>query len=139
MLRIIRKTIATAAVLSIALAPSVALAADICLVDGVGLNLVFHKPKKLKSGRSIAITGIRTNGLSVALPLYGTALMRTGGTVDIGFTQASMQAGIQLEYAGSGGNADFEFASVSYDNTGDGVADGTTTLTKVDCDTVIIP
>lgn len=134
-----------ASLLLVAFASS-AWAKDICVSDSATGQHVFRKVKGLKPGGAIPLTGF-TVFFGQLLPLTGTAVMSSTGSVRIGVMVHAM-SGVD----GQNGlyetveNADATFAgSGVWDNgdhdtqTRDYMGDQALTWTSIDCSTVVIP
>lgn len=133
---------ATIAVL--ALSASLASAKDICVVDPNLGSFVFKKVKALKPGGTIPLTGIGTAIPTAAFPVYGSAMMNSDGSAKFAIFSASMSPGacpvgcnnVTETLASVDGSFN---ATGNFDFTGDGIADGATSWTVVDCSTITLP
>jgi hypothetical protein len=129
------------------LSPASALAKDICVHEvPVGLTYLFSKVKTLRPGRVVPLTGTRIFAIgSNAVPVHGSALMRTDGKVVIGVVVHNMSpllgASSSNFLVSMETDADFT-GSGTLDADGDFTADlqlGPVTWTSVDCSTIAIP
>lgn len=118
-------------------------ARDVCIAAPTGggsfNTFVFRDVQPLTLGRAVSLQGLYfvTSSQRVA-PLHGSAIMASTGTVRLGFFVHSTAESTN-DFTVSG-VTDANFAgTVSYDNDGDFVANGTLVMTPVDCVTLTIP
>jgi len=123
--------------------------ADLCLTtppgDAFNALLFQDVPAGLAPGRSIAVHGLYFTHALKGIPFDGSAAMSTDGTIRIGlFVHASAGADststvFRNDFTLSG-PTDASFAgTVSYDNDGDYLPNGTINLVAVDCGSLTIP
>lgn len=116
---------------------------DVCIAaptGGGGFNeFVFRDVDALAPGGAITLRGLyTTTGSQRVSPVDGSAIMGSDGRVRIGFFVHTSAESIN-DFTVSG-VTDATFAgTVGYDNDGDYVNNGTLTMARVDCGTVIIP
>ena len=115
-------------------------AKDVCLKDQFNNSYVFRKVKTLRAGAAVPLTGFEVLLNLDVLPIEGTAMMRTDGTVIAGMTvhgQLTAQGVDALvrwfaSDATLAGSGDYDLSPL------DG-PEGGYTFTSVDCATVAIP
>jgi len=116
---------------------------DVCVASptgGGGFNtFVFRDVEPLARGAAVALRGIYfTTGSARLAPLHGSAAMGYDGVVRLGFFVHSTAQSLN-DFTGAGvTDADF-VGDVTFDNDGDFAANGTLTMQKVDCATLVIP
>lgn len=116
---------------------------DVCVAAPTGggsFNMfVFRDVEPLNPGRAVTLRGLyfATSVRKIA-PLHGSAAMASDGTVRLGFfVHSTAESTNDFTVAGI---TDATFAgTVSFDNDGDFVPNGTLAMEPVDCATVTIP
>ena len=140
------KKLGIAALLAIATSGA-AFAKDVCVhIDSGGAfgDIVFKSVKKLKPGGAVALSGLWALSTD-AIPVSGTAVMRSDGKVEIGLQLFSLGAfgGTGVMAAAKVTADDATFAgSGFYENEDDGgnnTPDGSITFTSIDCATIVLP
>lgn len=117
-----------------------AAAKDVCLTDQFNTSYVFRKVKKLKAGVAVPLTGFRVLLNQDVLPIEGTAMMKSDGTVVAGMT-------VHGFLTAQGGDLLVRWTAADASLAGSGVYDlspldgpeGGFTFTSVACSTVTIP
>jgi hypothetical protein len=118
-------------------------ARDVCIAAPTGggsfNTFVFRNVEPLTAGHAVSLTGFYfvTSSQRMA-PVHGSAAMASNGTVRLGFFVHSTAESINdFTVAGV---TDSSFAgTVSFDNDGDFVANGTLAMAPADCATLDIP
>ena len=116
---------------------------DVCIAaptGGGGFNtFVLREVATLVPGGAITLRGLYfTTGSQRVSPLDGSAIMGSDGRVRIGFFVHTTAESIN-DFTISG-LVDADFAGpVGYDNDGDYMNNGTLTMQRVDCSTIVIP
>lgn len=119
------------------LVASAASAKDVCVLSSGGTGMIFKSVAPLKPGKVAALKGIATSGAQAA-PLTGSAIMRPGGTVEIGvFVHGLNTIGVNETFEWT---ADATFAGTGgIDADGDYVSDNARIFTVLDCKTFVVP
>ncbi len=129
-----------AALLIVAGFATQAAAKDVCLTDQFNTSYVFRKVKKLKAGVAIPLTEFRLLVNQDVLPIEGTAMMKTDGTVVVGMTVHGLGTAQAADVLVRWTAADASLAgSGLYDVSPLDGPEGGITFTSVDCGTVAIP
>lgn len=116
---------------------------DVCVAaptGGGGFNVfVFRDVEPLSPGRAITLRGIYfATGHTTLAPLHGSAAMGSNGLVRVGFFVNSTAESTN-DFTVSGVTDTNFVGTVSFDNDGDFVPNGTLAMQTVDCATVVIP
>src|SRR5262245_29422478 len=120
---------------------SPAFARDVC-VDWAGVGpVVFKKVKRLRPGGAVPLDGLWKSPLGFTVPISGTALMQSDGSIRFGFRAFSMLPEGVVGYANT--TVTMKAADETYAGTGvwendpgDTTPDGTVVFTSIDCATV---
>jgi hypothetical protein len=141
------KKLGIAALLAIATSGA-AFAKDVCVhLDGgsgdIG-DIVFKSVKRLKPGGAVALSGLWAYSTD-AIPVSGTAVMRSDGKVEVGVQLFSLGAfggtGVMAAAKVTADDATF-VGSGFYENEDDGgnnTPDGNITFASIDCATIVLP
>jgi hypothetical protein len=101
--------------------------------------LVFRNVKKLKPGRAVPLSGIGIPMGSIVVPLHGSAIMDSAGTIELGITAYSMLDDIPNAMMHAMVDETFT-GTIQVDAGGDFMPDGLPAiLMGIDCKTVVIP
>lgn len=116
---------------------------DVCVASptgGGGFNtFVLRDVDPLVRGAAIALRGMYfTTGSQRLAPLHGSAVMGNDGVVRVGFFVHSTAQSLNDFTAAGVTDGDF-VGTMTFDSDGDFVANGTLTMQKVDCSTLVIP
>ena len=115
---------------------------DICIVNPTGggsLNtFIFRDVEPLSRGRAISLQGLFFTGARRLAPFHGSAAMASDGTVRLGlFVHSTAESTNDFTISGV---TDTNFVgTLSYDNDGDFVPNGTLAMQLADCATIVIP
>src|SRR5262245_4022026 len=128
----------------VGMTPISALARDICVQElPLGATYVFSRVKTLRPRHIVPLTGARVFAdLGNVVPVDGTAVMRSDGTVIVGVLVHNMSPSVRaLEQLPPSMSTDADFAGTgTVDANGDFFSDGPAfTWTKVDCSSFTIP
>jgi hypothetical protein len=115
-------------------------ARDICAtLEPASYVLVFKGVKKLRPGRAVPLTGIGIISATGVVPLQGTAIADSSGSIEIGVTGYGMADGIGNVMIHAAVDADFT-GPAQLDIDGDFAPDALpASLVGLDCRTVAIP
>jgi hypothetical protein len=139
-------TLRTAAIaLSLVVAGSTAsFARDVC-VDFFGGPVVFKKVKRLRPGGAVPLDGVWIVAQET-IPVTGTAVMRSDGSVRLGLQVFSMSpdgvpGAVNTTVVIKAADETFAGTGVweNEDDTGNDAPDGAATFTSIDCATVVVP
>lgn len=115
---------------------------DVCIVnppEGGTLNtFVFRDVEPLSVGGAISVHGLFFTAARKVAPFHGSAVMVSDGTVRLGlFVHSSAQAANDFTISGV---TDANFVgTLSFDNDGDFVPNGTLAMASADCSAIAIP
>jgi hypothetical protein len=115
---------------------------DVCLVNPTGggsLNtFVFRDVEPLSRGRAISLQGLYFSGARKVAPFHGSAAMASDGTVRLGiFVHSTAESTNDFTLSGV---SDTNFVgTLSFDNDGDFIPNGTLAMELADCATIAIP
>jgi hypothetical protein len=115
---------------------------DVCIVNPTGggsLNtFIFRDVEPLSRGRAISLQGLFFTGARRVAPFDGSAAMVSDGTVRLGlFVHSTAESTNDFTISGV---TDTNFVgTLSYDNDGDFVPNGTLAMQLADCATIVIP
>ena len=115
---------------------------DVCLVNPTGggsLNtFVFRDVEPLSRGRAISLQGLYFSGARKVAPFHGSAAMASDGTVRLGiFVHSTAESTNDFTISGV---TDTNFVgTLSFDNDGDFIPNGTLAMELADCATIAIP
>jgi hypothetical protein len=116
---------------------------DVCIASPTGggtLNaFILRDVEPLSRGRVISLHGLYFGtGARRVAPLHGSAVMVSDGTVRVGFfVHATAESGNDFTVSGV---SDTDFVgTLTFDNDGDFVPNGTLAMELVDCATLTIP
>ena len=117
---------------------------DVCLAaptGGGGFNeFILKDVDLLGPGGAISVRGIYTaTGSQRISPLDGSAAMGPDGQIRIGFFVYSTAQGGQNDFTVSGLLDGAYNGTVNFDNDGDFKPNGTLTMQRVECSTIILP
>jgi hypothetical protein len=107
---------------------------------GGGFNtLVLREVDALVPGAAVALRALYfTTGLQRIAPLHSSAVMGSDGRIRIGFLVHSTAESTNGFTVSGVTDANYD-GTVSFDNDGDFVSNGTLAMQRVDCAAVVIP
>jgi hypothetical protein len=115
---------------------------DVCIVNQTGggsLNtFIFRDVEPLTRGRAISLHGLFFTGARRVAPFHGSAAMVSNGTVRLGlFVHSTAESTNDFTISGV---TDTNFVgTLSFDNDGDFVPNGTLVMELADCAAIVIP
>jgi hypothetical protein len=115
---------------------------DVCIVNPTGggsLNtFIFRDVEPLGTGGAISVQGLFFTGARKVAPFHGSAAMASDGTVRVGlFVHSTAESTNDFTIAGV---TDTDFVgTLSFDNDGDFVPNGTLAMEPADCSAIAIP
>jgi len=115
---------------------------DVCIVNPTGggtfNTFIFRDVEPLSAGGAITVRGLYFAGSSRVAPFHGSAIMAMDGAVRLGlFVHSTAESTNDFTVAGV---TDTNFVgTLSYDNDGDFVTNGTLAMQAIRCDALAIP
>jgi len=115
---------------------------DVCIVNPTGggsfNTFILRDVEPLSRGRAISLQGLFYTGARRVAPFHGSAAMVSDGTVRLGlFVHSTAESTNDFTISGV---TDTDFVgTLSFDNDGDFVPNGTLAMQLVDCATLSIP
>ena len=115
---------------------------DVCIVAPTGggsfNTFILRDVEPLSLGRAISLQGLFFTGARKVAPFHGSAVMVSNGTVRLGlFVHSTAESLNDFTVAGV---TDTNFVgTLSFDNDGDFVPNGTLAMQLADCATIAIP
>jgi hypothetical protein len=115
---------------------------DVCIVNPTGggsLNtFIFRDVEPLSRAQAISLKGLFFTGARKVAPFHGSAAMESDGTVVVGlFVHSTAQSINDFTISGV---TDTDFVgTLSFDNDGDFVPNGTLAMQLADCSAIAIP
>jgi len=116
---------------------------NVCVASPTGggsfNTFVFRSVEPLSRGEAIALHGLYfSTGARRVAPVHGSAVMVSDGTIRVGFFVHSTSESTN-DFTVSGVTDTNFVGTLSYDNDGDFVPNGTLAMEEVDCATIAIP